>query len=252
MDDIDRSSIEPYYLQLAHILERQIRDGVLAVGARLPGESELCRRYDLARSTVRETFRTLEQQRLIRVVPRRGAFVNDASDSRWPLQVAHGFLEAHSPGSLVDTRVVRAGSEPLPRPAAEALGLGVGEPGFVLERLRSVNGVPAVHSTNWLPAAVGAVLAGQPVLRGEASLNATLRAAGYRIFAARREVAAIAASPEAAQRLQVARNAPLLEIRSVSRDAEGRPFDYYESRLRSDVVTVSVDAEAQGEVGRSP
>ena len=245
MDDIDRSSIEPYYLQLAHILERQIRDGELAVGARLPAESELCRRFDLARSTVRETFRTLEQQRLIRVVPRRGAFVNDASDSRWMLQVAHGFLEAHTPDARIETQVIRAATEPLPRPAADALALAEGEAGFVLERLRRVNGVPAVHSINWLPEPVGAVLAGQPVLRGEASLNATLRAAGYRIFAARREVAAVPASPEAALRLQVARNAPLLEIRSISRDAEGRAFDYYESRLRSDVVTVSVDAEAQ-------
>jgi len=249
MDDIDRSSIEPYYLQLARILERQIRDGALAVGARLPGESELCRRYDLARSTVRETFRTLEQQRVIRVVPRRGAFVNDASENRWMLQVAHGFLEAHSPDARIATQVIRAEHAALPRAAAAALGLAESSEGFVLERLRRMNGVPAVHSTNWLPAPVAAALAGQPVLRGEASLNATLRAAGYHIFAVRREVAAIPAPPESAHRLEIARNAPLLEIRSVSRDAEGRPFDYYESRLRSDVVTVSVDAEIQGDAG---
>lgn len=250
MDHIDRSSIEPYYLQLARILERQIRDGVLAVGARLPGESELCRRHDLARSTVRETFRTLEQQRLIRVIPRRGAFVNDASDSRWTLQVAHGFLEAHTPDARIDTQVIRASAEPLPPRAAAALGLPEASPGLTLERLRRVNGVPAVHSTNWLPAEIGAALQGQPVLSGHASLNATLRAAGHHIFAARREVAAIPAPPDSAQRLQVARNAPLLEIRSVSRDKAGRAFDYYESRLRSDVVTVAVDAEAQGDSGR--
>jgi GntR family transcriptional regulator len=245
-DGIDRSSPEPYYLQLARILQDHIKDGTYSAGAQIPGESELCRTYDLARSTVRETLRTLEQQRVIRLVPRRGAFVSDLKDNRWMLRVTQGFFEpeAHSSDAVIETEVLRSGVEPLPPSAAAALELPDSEPGFALERVRQVNGVPALHSTNWLPAEVGVLLKGKPVLWGAASLNATLREAGIHIFSARRELAAIAASANTARRLQLPKNSPVLRITSASKDADGRTFDYYESLVRSDALTIAVSAEA--------
>ncbi|AFL50473.1 DNA-binding GntR family transcriptional regulator [Sinorhizobium fredii] len=252
METINRTSAEPYYLQLARILENQIKSGKFKAGDRVPGETELCRSFDLARSTVRETLRALEQQRLIRMVPRRGAYVNDPNDNQWKLQVTQGFLEteAHSPDRSIDTAVIQSGFEPLPSFASKALGLNDGERGFVLERVRHIDGKAAMHSTNYLPADVGAVLIGKPVLEGKASLNQTLRQAGFSIFAARREVAAIAAPADTAKELGLARGAPVLLIQSTSRGEDGRPFDFYRSFVRSDVVTISVDAEAHGEPAR--
>jgi GntR family transcriptional regulator len=246
MDGINRASTEPYYLQLARIIERRIKDGTFEVGARLPSEAELCRIYDLARSTVRETLRLLEQQHLIRLIPRRGAFVHDVADNSWILQVTEGFLEsqAHSAEAKIETAVIRSGMEPLGAAAAAALELAEGTPGFALERVRYVNGVPALHSTNWLPAPLGQELIGKPVLEGKASLNATLRAAGFTIASSRREVAAVSAPPDTARRLELTRSAPVLRIRSVSRDVSGRPIDYYESLVRSDILTIAVNAEA--------
>ena len=91
--DIDRSSPQPFYLQLSDAIEAAIDSGLFTPGERLPSESELCRKFDLARSTVRETLRTLEDRRRIRVVPRRGAFVIDPWQAGWGLQVATGFFE---------------------------------------------------------------------------------------------------------------------------------------------------------------
>lgn len=246
-DVIDRTSAEPYYLQLARILEHKISVGEFKPGDRIPGETELCRSFDLARSTVRETLRSLEQQRLIRMVPRRGAFVNALGDNHWRLQVTQGFLEteAHSPGREIHTQVLRAGFEPLPGFAADALDLEEGEWGFILERVRHIDGKPAMHSTNYLPPNVGAALEGKPVLDGKASLNQTLQAAGYAIFSARREVAAVAASSSNAKHLGLSKGAPVLLIQSVSRADNNRAFDFYRSFVRSDVVTISVDAKAQ-------
>ena len=173
MNVIERTSAEPYYAQLARILEAQIKEGGFRPGDRLPGETELCRTYELARSTVRETLRALEQQRLIRMVPRRGAFVNDVEANRWMLQVTQGFLEteAHAPDRTIVTQVLKAAFEPLPVEVTTALNMDKGERGFVLERVRTMDGKPAMHSTNWLPADVGAVLLGKPVLQGQESLK---------------------------------------------------------------------------------
>jgi len=247
MQNIDRTSAEPYYLQLARFIEADIKTGKYAIGDRVPGETELCRSFDLARSTVRETLRALEQQRLIKIVPRRGAFVADPAENQWKLQVTQGFLEtgAHSPDRIIETSVLRAEFEGLPDFATEALGLPRGDSGFVLERLRHMDGKAAMHSTNYLPADVGALLIGKPVLEGKASLNQTLASAGFSIFAARREVAAVGAPAEVATQLGLARGAPVLFVQSKSRSEAGRVFDFYRSFVRSDVVTVSVDAEAQ-------
>ena len=249
MHSIDRASSEPYYVQLARILETGIKDGMYKPGDRFPGETELCRQYDLARSTVRETLRALEQQRLIRMVPRRGAFVNGQEANQWRLQVTQGFLEteAHSPDSSIETSVLKAEFELLPTHVAKALAIDKDQNGFVLERVRSINGKPAMHSTNWLPTDVGALLIGRPVLQGRESLNQTLRAVGFSIYAARREVAAVAAPEATAKLLGLKKNAPVLLIQSASRDETGRPFDYYRSFVRSDVVTVAVDAEASND-----
>jgi GntR family transcriptional regulator len=250
---INRTSAEPYYVQLARILESQIKKGLYKVGDRVPGETELCRSFDLARSTVRETLRSLEQQRLIRMVPRRGAFVSDPNENQWKLQVTQGFLEteAHSPDTTINTAVLRAGFEVLPSFASSALGLAEGDNGFVLERVRHMDGKAAMHSTNYLPADVGGLLLGKAVLDGEASLNQTLRSVGFAVFAARREVAAVAAPVNIAKELGLAKGAPVLLIQSTSRNENGRAFDFYRSFVRSDVVTISVDAEASKEATSS-
>jgi GntR family transcriptional regulator len=247
MEQINRNSPDPYYMQLARILEDQLKGGAYKPGERFPGESQLSREFDLSRSTVRETLRLLETRGMIRMVPNRGAFVNGSEPKSWALQVTQGFLEpeAHSPGSEITTNVIRSGYEPPSDHVAKALSTSNAEDVFVLERVRQIDGKPAMHSTNWLPHDVGRTLLGNPVLEGTGSLNQTLRASGFSVFSARRQVEAVAAPEDTAKLLRLKRSAPVLLIRSASRDENGRPFDYYCSYVRSDVVAISVDAEAR-------
>ncbi|WP_080517065.1 MULTISPECIES: UTRA domain-containing protein [Rhizobium/Agrobacterium group] len=50
-----------------------------------------------------------------------------------------------------------------------------------------------------------------------------------------------------AKELGLPNAAPVLLIQSTSRAESGRVFDFYRSFVRSDVVTISVDAVAQNE-----
>ena len=52
-------------------LRRQILDGDLADGARLPSEPESCRTYNVSRTTVREAYSMLQQEGIVEV--RRGS-----------------------------------------------------------------------------------------------------------------------------------------------------------------------------------
>lgn len=247
--DIDRASPEPFYLQLTKLVEDAIDNGEFAVGERLPAESELCRRYDLARSTVRETMRTLEDRKRIKLVPRRGAFVIDPDQSGWVLQVAAGFFEGEVDHNQrkVETRVLEAKLKAFPEVAASALHLAKGEKGFLLRRLRRLDGRLALYSENYLLPELETVVLGSSAMEPNGSLNRVLRKSGYRIFGARRSLEAVPAPAEVAKLLEVPVGTPLMLITSVSWKKGGKVFDYYNSWVRTDVVKITVEANASVE-----
>lgn len=76
---IDHEGITPVYLQLAEILRNEISSGEIAPGARLPSETVLMQRYDVARLTARRAFRVLADEGLTVTVQGRGSFVKDHS-----------------------------------------------------------------------------------------------------------------------------------------------------------------------------
>lgn len=241
---IDRESPEPYYMQLSRLVEAEIDAGRYGVGDRLPAETELCRRFDLARSTVRETLRSLQERGRIKMVPRRGAFVIDPQQSGWMLQVAHGFFEGEVDHHRREVRTDIIGAERmvLPKVAADALGLDRDRQGFRLRRLRRLDGEIALYSVNYLLPELEDVVRRSVIMTGQGSLNRTLRDAGYPIFGAKRSVEAVAASPEVAQLLEVDEGVPLMLVTSVSWGKDQRVFDYYTSWVRSDVVKVTIEA----------
>lgn len=241
---IDRASPEPYYMQLSRFVEAEIDAGRYGVGDRLPGETELCRRFELARSTVRETLRSLQERGRIKMVPRRGAYVVDSQHSGWLLQVAQGFFEAEMDHHRrqVRTEIIGAESMPLPQAAADALGLQRNQSGFRLQRLRRLDGQIALFSTNYLLPELEDVIRQSAIMTGETSLNRTLREAGYPIYGAKRSVEAVAAPPAVAKFLNVDAGVPLMLVTSASWGMSQKVFDYYTSWVRSDVVKVTIEA----------
>ena len=243
---IDRNSAVPFYLQLSRLVEEQIESGVFAVGDKLPGESELCRSFDLARSTVRETLRTLQDRGRIKVVPRRGAFVIDPDRSGWLLQVSAGFLEGegYHLNRDVESEVVDAGLSVFSQEAADALSLRTNEVGFVLKRRRKLDGQVALYSENYLLPDLAPIITDSIIMSGRGSLNRVLRDAGFAVFGARRSVESVAADDRLSKLLDVPVGRPLLLVTSVSWGKDQRVFDYYSSWVRTDVVKVTIEAKA--------
>ena len=79
---IDRNRIEPPYLQLAEILESDIRSGVLAPGTRVPSIADLMGRYDIGKNTALRAVGELRSKGLVEVRPGWGTFVvNEIPDA---------------------------------------------------------------------------------------------------------------------------------------------------------------------------
>jgi GntR family transcriptional regulator len=62
-------------MQVAAILEREIREGKYPKGSRIPAESDLVERFEVARSTAHLLIAWLREQGLITTVPQRGSYV---------------------------------------------------------------------------------------------------------------------------------------------------------------------------------
>ena len=75
MNKLSMDSDIPLYSQLVSIIKRNISAGTLDPGALLPSEAELCRTFDVSRSTVRQAIGELESEGLVVRKQGRGTFV---------------------------------------------------------------------------------------------------------------------------------------------------------------------------------
>lgn len=239
---INRVSPVPFYLQLAERIRSQISSGSLAMGDRLPSEGDLATTHNLSRATVREALRLLEEQGWVVRISRRGAFATMPQQRGWLLQGREGFYEDEVEGRqrTVTTDVLRAEQGPLPQSAVDALHLPPDSHGYILERVRQLDGKTALFSINYLPPHIGPVVARSDVPNGTGSLNSTLRNAGYVVAGASRTVAAVGAEGQIATRLQVDTGTPLLKIESTVWDPQLVAFDHHEVWVRSDTVNVEI------------
>ncbi|MFD9561551.1 GntR family transcriptional regulator [Streptomyces sp. NPDC059994] len=72
---IDREGPVPPYRQIAADLRRQIEDGTIPPGRRIPSMVELEQTYGVARDTLRKATQVLKDEGLVETVSGMGIFV---------------------------------------------------------------------------------------------------------------------------------------------------------------------------------
>jgi GntR family transcriptional regulator len=245
---IDRASPVPFYFQLAELLEHEIASGRWEPGSRLPSEPDVCERFGLSWTTVRQAFARLEQRGLIDRRKGHGTFVRSGEPGLWLLQSSEGFFqeEVDRLGRTVTSSVLRAERGSLPAWACRALELRARSRGATLERLRSVDGDVALYVVNHLAdhVAEAALAVANP---NESLYRRLQERAGIVPRGGRRTLEARAAEPWLAELLELDAGAPVAFIESVAWDADMRPFDCYRAWLRTDRVRVDIQA-----AGRPP
>jgi GntR family transcriptional regulator len=245
---VDRQSPVPYYEQVSAALESRILTGEIAEGERLPSESDLCAQFGLARATIRQALQHLELRGLVQRVPNRGVFASRAAaDQGWLIQNTEGFLEnaVGRQNRAVTTTVLRSGAEQLPDFAARLLRVPERTVGFILVRLRTLDGVPALYSVNYSPPEVaGIVGASREVLDGTGSLSELLTRAGYPLRGAHRTIKALRATADVASALAVSAGEPVICVQSTSWAHNDQRFDVYETWVRTDVVPLEVNVSS--------
>jgi GntR family transcriptional regulator len=241
MTGIDRDSPIPFYYQLRQLLETELRSGELAVGDRLPSEAELCAKYDVSRTVVRQALSDLESAALITRIKGRGSFVAARNTPERLVQALTSLHEdVRARGQQLETKVLRLEREPASPYVAEALSLRESDPIVLLERLRFVDGEPWVLTTAHLPFDLAGPLLAMDMttrslyeaLEGELSLE---------LHHGRRSVEAAQAGKEIARRLGIEEGAPVLRLTGTTYLADGRPIESFVGLHRGDRSRFDVD-----------
>ncbi|GAA2389067.1 GntR family transcriptional regulator [Catellatospora methionotrophica] len=154
---------QPKYQRIAEQLRRQIDDGGLPPGAKLPTEEELQAAYGVSRPTVRDATDVLQAAGLVERRPGRGGgvFVREqvmieayawrddqpmSTTSEADLFFRTVREQGHEPSQEFSTRV-----EPMPADYAALLHVDVGSTAAVRRCLRLVDGVPHSIQDSWYP-----------------------------------------------------------------------------------------------------
>lgn len=205
-----RLRARPRYLQLAEELRADILGARLRAGDPLPTEAQLTERFGVSRFTVREALRQLAADGLIERRRGSGTVVAGAPALRQALTDTRALLQyaANSEFRIGAPNLVRL------RPGlAHLLGRPAGESWWRVRGVRLIDGAdqPIAMTDAFIHPRFSGVV--PQLARGREALFAQLaRLAGLSIGRVRQEIQAVAAGPDEAAALGIARGSPALRI----------------------------------------
>jgi GntR family transcriptional regulator len=158
MDVLDRRV--PHYLRIYRDLRQRIDTGEWEAGTRLPAQRDLSSQFGVAVMTIRHALQLLEREGLVQFRHGKGTYVAPRPLSYDMSRLRSLAQEMAAQGHALVTRVLSSSfSRAQPR-VAELLALNGSEEVYVLERLRIVDGRPAVYQRSHLPARHGRSIGG--------------------------------------------------------------------------------------------
>ncbi|AWE41995.1 MULTISPECIES: GntR family transcriptional regulator [unclassified Actinobaculum] len=234
VEAIDTASALPYYHQLKTILRARVEREGLVAGDRLWSDNEVSQEYGVSRSVVRQALAELENEGLLERIRGKGTFLARERRDHGLAQSLQGlYAHAQKAGITLESEVLRQEIVAAGEVVAEALALPIHAPVFVLERVRRAEGEPWARTTTWLPAALFPGIEKRDFC--QSSLYRILSDDyGLTMGTARRSIEAVLATEEIAASLEVEEGAPLLRIRSVLCDEQGRPIEAFTAYHRGD------------------
>ncbi len=227
--DLDRTSPQPLYVQLADAIESDIRHGLRRTGDRLPTEEQLLADLHVSRVTVRQAMKVLEVRGLITRHRAKGTFVAGPRVMQ-DLSVLRGFYDTLvTQGVEPETQLLQYG--PVTPPAAVRKILGQDD-AVLLVRQYWAGSSPLAVVTGFLhPAAKAVPKAVAEIVPTYHILQMVL---GLKIDHAELAIRAVPAPLAEARRLDIKLHAPVLLVERTTFGPAGEALEHALLHLRAD------------------
>lgn len=254
-EHIDPASDRAVFRQIADHLREAIARGRLHEGEQLPSETQLMEHYGVARMTVRNALRILQDEGLTTAEHGRGVYVRSrppvrrlASDrfaQRHRKEGKAAFLtdaEQIAATPLVDLIKVREA-----KPSAEVADrLGLSDDDRVVTRSRrySLDGRPVETAVSYIPADLAR---GTPIADpnpGPGGIYARLEESGHLLERLTEEVTARMPTPEEARLLALPSGVPVFRLVRTAYDSDGRAVEVCDTIMAADAYLLAYELPA--------
>jgi GntR family transcriptional regulator len=225
----------PLWAQLKVWLMTQIASGELPPHTQLPSEAELCRRFGVSRTVVREALKQLVMEQRIYKMQGKGSFVSEPRTDQDFVGSTMSFTsDLQRSGHIVTRQLLNQCLRQPNDEEARLLQLTDDEAEIVeIDRVLFVDGEPRTRVTAVLRASAVPGLAATPM--GNRSLYQTLQQRyGIVLKKAERWVSAANSDADTASLLNIEPGSAILNIQSVSTDQNGRRIELYFAQHRTD------------------
>lgn len=151
MSVVDKNSRTPLYLQLMNIII-EIIDNTLEENEKLLSEREICEKYDVSRTTVRQAMDELEKEGYIYKIHGKGTFVAPKKKLNQDLISFYSFTEemkklSKKPSSeVIGFEIIEAGSK-----IGSKLNVSEEDLLYKISRVRKADDIPMIYETTYLP-----------------------------------------------------------------------------------------------------
>lgn len=249
---IERDARLPYYEQLKQLILREIVRDALEPGHLMPSEADMCQRYGVSRTVVRQAVGELVNEGVLQRMRGKGTFVAKPKLSEQFMESTVGFFEdMTSHGHSVTSTVLSIDLIEAAGHVRELLGLQPGSHCIEIVRLRAVNDEVVAFTRSYVNRAEPRMLEHLKAADlSTASLYRILEETfGLRIETGHRSIEAMAAHGMMAKMLEVSPGDPVLYIESTGRDHSGAVVECFQAWHRADRMRIEMDVVRDNRVG---
>lgn len=150
MNVMNKNSTVPLYIQLMNILIEKIENS-MEENDKLDSEREICKKYGVSRTTVREALDELEKNKYIYKVHGKGNFISPRVVEQDLIKVSSFTEEMKKRGKnptskLLNFEIIEANSN-----VSKNLNIEENELVFKISRIRIADNIPMIYEITYLP-----------------------------------------------------------------------------------------------------
>jgi GntR family transcriptional regulator len=254
-DRVDPTSDRSVYKQIADFFRSAIARGELHQGDQLPSEAQLMQYYGVARMTIRNAMKLLQDEGLVVAEHGRGVYVRSrppvkrlASDRfarRHRKEGKAAFItEAEQVGGSPQVDMINVHEDRPPAEIADRLKLPDEASVVIRSRRYLLDGRPVETAVSYIP---GDIASGTPIASpnpGPGGIYARLEELGHTLERFTEDVTARMPSPDETHVLNLPPGVPVFRLVRTAYDITGRPVEVCDTIMATDAYQLSYELPA--------
>lgn len=253
---LDPASDRPVYKQIADHLREAVARGRLREGDQLPSEARLMSHYGVARMTVRNALRLLQEEGLITAEHGRGVYVRArppvrrlASDRFAREHRKEGkaafIIESEQASAVPLVDMLKVTEEPASGDIADRLCIDDEAPVVMRSRRYSLDDRPVEMAVSYIPADLAR---GTPIAEsnsGPGGIYARLEEQGHTLERFTEEVTARMPTPEESRMLALSPGVPVFRLVRTAYATDGRVVEVCDTVMAADAYLLAYELPAR-------